>query len=123
LNISGCQQPPQRVRQLLLGFGACHDPIPVVDGRQVTITVDGTSRGPVPRFDRYCTYHRLATLHIASGFDPDQVHEVVVEIHPDQPDRSSVVDRVKDEPHYDPKKYDGTCLRVGAILLVGELVP
>lgn len=33
------------------------------DGGQVVISVDGGKRDkPVPRFDSYCTYHRIATL-------------------------------------------------------------
>ena len=42
---------------------------------------------PVPRFDSYCTYHRIATLAVAQGLDRDEVHTVTVEIHPEQPDR------------------------------------
>lgn len=91
------------------------------DGGQALITLDGKTWGPVPRFDSYCTYHRLATLNIADGLE-DKVHEVTVEIHPDQPNRSSVTDREKDKPNFDPKKYDGTVLRVGSIMLIGDLV-
>ncbi|MBI1373414.1 MAG: SGNH/GDSL hydrolase family protein [Phycisphaera sp.] len=92
------------------------------DGGQVTITVDGKTRGPVPRFDHYCTYHRIATLQIADGLDPAAVHTVTVEVAPGQPDRSSVTDREKSKPNFDPKKYDGANLRVGAIMLIGDLV-
>ena len=66
------------------------------DGGQVIITIDGKTRDkPVPRFDSYCTYHRIATLGIAEGLDPNQVHSVTVEIHPEQPDRQSVAFRLK----------------------------
>jgi hypothetical protein len=92
------------------------------DGGQVNITVDGKTRGPVARFDHYCTYHRIATLHIADGADPDAVHTVRVEVAPGQPDRSSVTNREKDKPGFDPKKYDGTNLRASAIMLIGDLV-
>jgi hypothetical protein len=91
------------------------------DGAQVMITVDGQTRGPVPRFDSYCSYHRLATLPIADGL-PDAVHAVTVEIHPDQPDRRSVTDVERGKPGFDPKRYDGTVLRVGSIMLIGEIV-
>ena len=86
------------------------------------ITVVGETRGPSPRFDKYCSYHRLATMGLASGLEPDQVHEVEVKIHPEQPDRSAVLDRVQDEVDFDPAKYEGTFIRVGAILLIGEVV-
>lgn len=91
------------------------------DGGQVQITVDGKSRGPVPRFDSYCSYHRLATLWIADDL-PAGEHTVTVTVLPEQPDRRSVTDKEKLKPGFDPKKYDGTCLRVGGILLLGELV-
>lgn len=94
------------------------------DGGQVVITVDGETRaGPVPRFDSYCTYHRIATLPLAAGLDPDKVHTVTVEVHPDQPDRSSVAFRLKNpETELKSAKYQGTNIRVGQILLLGELV-
>ncbi len=94
------------------------------DGGQAVLTVDGKTRGkPRPRFDKYCTYHRIAVLSVAAGLDPNEVHDVKVTIHPEQPDRSAVLDRVRDHPRFDPKRYDGTVLRVGGILLLGELVP
>ena len=94
------------------------------DGGQVTITVDGVKRGkPVPRFDSYCTYHRLSTLKLADNLDPNQEHEIVVEIHPDQPDRQPVAFRLKDpEKELKEPKFQGTNLRVGGILLMGELM-
>ena len=91
------------------------------DGGNVTITLDGKERGPVGRFDSYCTYHRLATLGIGSGLE-DTVHTVKVELLSTQPDRSSVTDREKDKPNFNPAKYDGTGLRIGGILMIGELV-
>ncbi len=94
------------------------------DGGQVIITVDGkTGAKPVPRFDSYCTYHRLATLNLVANADPNQVHEVTVEIHPEQPDRQSVAFRLKDpETELKQPKYQGTRLWVGQILLLGDLV-
>jgi len=91
------------------------------DGGNVKVTIDGQEKGPYARFDSYCTYHRLATLGIASGLE-DTVHTVKVELLDTQPDRSSVTDREKDKPGFNPAKYDGTGLRVGGILMIGELV-
>jgi lysophospholipase L1-like esterase len=93
------------------------------DGGQVIITVDGETREkPVPRFDSYCTYHRLATLTVGSGLDPEKVHRVTVEVHPDQPDRQPVAFRLEnpEEELQDPK-YQGRYLRVGKLLILGEL--
>ncbi|NQV27915.1 MAG: SGNH/GDSL hydrolase family protein [Rhodopirellula sp.] len=95
------------------------------DGGQVVITVDGKTRPkPVPRFDSYCTYHRIATLSVADGLDPNELHTVTIEVHPDQPDRQSVAFRLKD-PDVELKspKYQGTCVRVGQILVLGDVVP
>jgi hypothetical protein len=47
---------------------------------------------------------------------------VTVEIHPEQPDRSSVTGVEKNKPGFDAAKYDGTVLRVGSLMLIGEVV-
>ncbi len=94
------------------------------DGGQVTITVDGkTQPRPRPRFDSYCTYHRIATLTIAAGLDPSAIHAVSVEVHPDQPNRHPVAFRLED-PATELKqpKFQGTKLRVSQVMLIGELV-
>lgn len=92
------------------------------DGANVKVTVDGKAGGPRPLFDSYCSYHRLAALGIAEGLDPEKVHEVSVEILPEQPDRSSVTNREKDKPGYDASKYDGTRAWFGSIMVIGEVV-
>ena len=94
------------------------------DGGQVVITVDGETRDkPIPRFDSYCTYHRIATLSIASNLPPDQIHSVAIEIHPEQPDRTPVAFRLKDpKRELQTAKYQGRCLRAAQILLLGDLV-
>ncbi|HEX8834849.1 MAG TPA: SGNH/GDSL hydrolase family protein [Abditibacteriaceae bacterium] len=89
------------------------------DAGQVVVTVDGESSPPNPRFDSYCTYYRLAPLHIA-GELPNEVHEINVELHPDQPDRTPASSHDKE---YTPEKYDGTVIRIGGIMLLGELQP
>lgn len=91
------------------------------DGGQAVCTLDGVASTPRPRFDSYCTYHRLACLGIGEGLE-DKVHTVSVEVYPEQPDRRVVTDREKDKPGFDPKKYDGTVLRIGSIMLIGDIV-
>lgn len=95
------------------------------DGGQVIISVDGKPREkPVPRFDSYCTYHRIATLSLAGDIDPEAVHEVTIEIHPDQPDRQSVAFRLKNpEEELKAPKYQGTNVRASQILVLGDIVP
>ncbi|MCM2373651.1 SGNH/GDSL hydrolase family protein [Aporhodopirellula aestuarii] len=95
------------------------------DGGQVIVTVDGKKLDrPLPRFDSYCTYHRIATLGVAMGVDPDEVHTVIVEVDSEQPDRQSVAFRLKDpETELKSPKYQGTCIRVGQIQIIGDIVP
>lgn len=92
------------------------------DGGQVVVTVDGqVGAKPVPRFDSYCTYHRIATLHVASDGDTEKVCEVKVEIHPEQPDRQSVAFRLKDpENELKAPKYQGTRVWMSQLMLLGE---
>ena len=94
------------------------------DGGQVILTVDGKKGDkPVPRFDSYCTYHRIATLGIVSDSDMNKVHEVTVELHPEQPDRQSVAFRLKDPAKElkDPK-FQGTRVWMSQLMLLGDLV-
>ena len=90
------------------------------DCGQAIVTVDNQPAKIVPRFDAYCTYHRLATLMIGSDM-PDQVHTVKIEVHPDQPDKAAIL--AKNGNKIDkPERFNGTCIYPGAILLVGEIV-
>ncbi|TWU19576.1 SGNH/GDSL hydrolase family protein [Allorhodopirellula heiligendammensis] len=90
------------------------------DGGQVIITVDGKRReSPVPRFDHYCTYHRIATLTVASGLSPDDIHTVTVEVDSEQPDRQIIASRLQDpETELRAAKYQGTKFRVGQIMVL-----
>jgi hypothetical protein len=90
------------------------------NGGQLDVEVDGKRRGPVARFDSYCTYHRLATLSLAEDL-PAGEHEVLLTLRGDQPDRSAVI--AKDKPGTDPAKYVGTVVWFGGVLLRGEIVP
>lgn len=92
------------------------------DGGQVAWTVDDRAGGPRPRFDSYCTYYRLASLTLAESL-ADVEHKVRMEVHPEQPNRSVVVDRVRNEPGFDPKKYDGTKVWIGYLMMIGDLKP
>ena len=94
------------------------------DGGQVIVTVDDETRDkPVPRFDSYCTYHRIATLAVATELDPAETHTVTLEIHPDQPDRTPVAFRLKaPDTELKAPKFQGTNVRASQILLLGDLV-
>jgi lysophospholipase L1-like esterase len=94
------------------------------DGGQVIVAVNGKSSDkPVPRFDSYCTYHRIASLGVVSGDSMDQVHEVRVEIHPEQPSRQPVAFRLKDpEKELAEEKFQGSRIWVSQLMLLGDLV-
>jgi S-formylglutathione hydrolase FrmB len=90
------------------------------DCGQVTVAIDDRPIELKPRFDAFCTYHRLATLSLGEQL-PDTVHTVKAIIHPDQPDKAKILSQ-RGERIDDPKRFDGTVWYAGAILLVGELV-
>lgn len=94
------------------------------NGGQAIVTVDGQAKAkPVQRFDSYCTYHRLATLPVSQNLNPNEVHTVSIEVHPEQPDRQPVAFRLKDpETELKSPKYQGTNLWIGQILIIGDLV-
>jgi hypothetical protein len=90
------------------------------DCGQVSISVDEETETVKPRFDAYCTYHRLATLSVAEGLF-DVVHTVTISVHPEQPDKAKILSQ-RGKKIDDPKKYDGRSWYAGAILVVGEVV-
>ena len=89
------------------------------DCGQVTITVDDRPAVVTPRFDAFCTYHRLATLLVAEGL-PAGVHSVRITIHPDQLDKPKILS-ARHEKIDDPKRFDDTAWYAGAVLLLGDL--
>ena len=90
------------------------------NGGQVFVTVDGVKKEkPIVRFDSYCTYHRLATLFLASGLDPAKEHTITVEIDAQQPSRQPVAFRLKDpEKELAEPKYQGTNVWFGRLMLI-----
>lgn len=92
------------------------------DGGQVDISIDGKPAGkPVPRFDSYCTYHRIATLHAASFPEPGE-HTVTITVDPQQPDRHSVAFRLKDPAaELAAPKFQGTKVWFSQLMLLGDL--
>ena len=94
------------------------------DGGQVIVSVDGKLLPrAIPRFDSFCTYYRLATLPIADDLDPNVVHHVTLELHPDQPDRSPVAPSLKmPDQELKSAKYNGTKFWAGPLLMLGDLV-
>ena len=89
------------------------------DCGQVTIAVDDRPPVVTPRFDAFCTYHRLATLSVAEGL-PEGVHSVKITIHPEQPDKAKILS-ARNEKMDNPGRFNGTTWYVGAVLLLGTM--
>jgi lysophospholipase L1-like esterase len=89
------------------------------DCGQVTVQVDELPPIVKPRFDAYCTYHRLATLSVGEGLS-DSIHKVKISILPDQPDKAKILAE-RNEKMNDPKRFEGTAWYAGGILLIGDL--
>jgi len=89
---------------------------------QVWVSVDGKRRAqPLPRFDSYCTYYRLADIFVYDGAYGE--HTVEITLDKDQPDRQPVAFRLKDPAkELASPKYNGIDWYVGQVMLVGDLV-
>ncbi len=62
----------------------------------------------------------LASLRIAQDLD-DGLHTVAIELLAEQPGPRPVVDRIRGRKGFDPKRFDGTNLWVGSIMLIGDV--
>ena len=89
------------------------------DCGQIIVRLDDRPARIIPRFDAYCVYHRLAKLTVAQGLD-DTVHNVTLEIHPEQPDKAKFLSK-RNLKIDNPARFDDTAWYVGAILLTGQL--
>ena len=90
------------------------------DCGQVTIQVDDQPAYVQPRFDAYCTYHRLSCLNAGKAMDAGE-HEITLTIHPEQPDKAKILSQ-RNETMDDPKRFDGTAWYAGAILILGDFL-
>lgn len=90
------------------------------DGGQVRVTLDDKEPRIVPRFDSYCTYHRLSSFMIGTDL-PDTAHTVKIELLAEPPDKAKIL-AGRNNKITDPKPYAGLTFNPGAILLVGELL-
>jgi len=90
------------------------------DTGRVKITVDGKDMGVRQQVDPWSYYQRQAAIPIASGLE-DTVHEVVVELLPDPPDRNVPIAEAKKANRYDPALFEGVALRLAAIRVIGDV--
>jgi len=92
------------------------------DCGQVIVKLDDRPPAVRPRIDAYCTYHRLATLTLATDL-PDAVHTVAIEMDSARPDKRKILFE-HNRPDFDqnPKKYDDLAWYAGALMLIGDVV-
>lgn len=94
---------------------------------ELLVTVDGVTRSKsLPRYDAYCINYystRITASFIASDFDPNKIHTVTLTVASGEPDRRSLVNKSMIDPaELDKPKYKGNVIRLGKILLRGELI-
>jgi lysophospholipase L1-like esterase len=90
------------------------------DCGQVTVSLDGGEPRVVPRFDSYCTYHRLSSFMIGTELE-DKVHEVVITTDAGMPDKAGILAQ-RNQKIDKPERFAGRNFFPGALLLVGDLV-
>jgi len=87
---------------------------------RIKVTVDGKDAGVKQQMDRWCWYHRLSAITLASGLE-DEVHTITVELLPDPPDRTVAIDEAKKLGKYNAADFEGVALYYAWLRIVGEL--
>ncbi len=90
------------------------------DCGQLDVILDDNPAAVRPRFDAYCTYHRLASFSIGEDLS-DTIHTVQITVRADRPDKRAILAQ-RNEKMDDPKRFDGTTWYAGAILIIGKMV-
>jgi hypothetical protein len=86
---------------------------------QILVQVDDRPAMPLLRFDKYCTFYRLH--YILLDELPDGEHTVRFSIHPEKPDKASILALA---PGQSPgKEYQPAWWMPAQILLVGKPLP
>lgn len=94
------------------------------DCGQVAVQIDEKPVNRQPRFDSYCTYHRLATLPLVDEAG-EALHTITIRLLPDQPDKLNILHKRAANANIkelDPKLYNDIAWYAGAILIIGDLV-
>ena len=113
-------QPGETIQFQVRGTSASIYDLVGPDCGQVIVTLDNQPPTVRPRFDAFCTYHRLASLAIGANLT-NTVHKVKLEIHPDQPDNEKILSQ-RNEKIDRPERFNDRAWYAGALLLVGDLV-
>ena len=92
-------------------------------GGVVEVTIDGGNPRDARQFDPYCTYHRLATLGLGGGTDPNQIHTVTIKVTDKPIDKRAILfDHNKPDFDKNPAKYANLRFFAGCIFIVGDIV-
>jgi len=99
------------------------------DGGQLSVTVDGKEAAKLtPRFDPYCTYHRISTAYVfnrteaADGNTPAP-HEVRIVLSPEAFDKKAILfPHNREDYDKNPAKYAARQWHAGSLMLIGDLV-
>ena len=93
------------------------------DGGQLKVKLDDGEEKIVPRFDAYCTYHRLSKMQVGSGLDASVVHTVTATLDGAAPDKQNILfEKNRPDRQKNPAKYAPNEWHVGSIMLIGEAV-
>lgn len=88
---------------------------------KLIVTVDG-KRSEVMRFDRHCSYDRLANVILFENLE-DKVHDVEIEVSGEQLDKASILGPEHlEKMKKSPAMFKGIEYKIGSILIVGDLV-
>ena len=92
-------------------------------GGVVEVTIDDGKPRDARQFDPYCTYHRLATLGLGGGTDPNQIHTVTIKVTDKPIDKRAILfDHNKPDFDKNPAKYANLRFFAGCIFIVGDIV-
>jgi hypothetical protein len=93
------------------------------DSGLLEVSVDGKT-SERRRFDSYCVYSRIGSVTLATGLDPNAVHEVRIRVLPGPLDKEKILfERNRAEFSKDPARFKEHFWYGGAILLCGEWIP
>jgi len=93
------------------------------DGGQLKVRLNDGDERIVPRFDGYCVSHRPHKFMVAANLPKDAVHTVTVTLDEAGPDkRAMLFERNRPEFDKNPGSFEPKVWRVGAIMLIGEVV-
>lgn len=88
---------------------------------KLIVTVDG-KRSEAMRFDRHCSYDRLANVILFENLE-DKVHDVEIEVSGEQLDKASILGPEHlEKMKKSPAMFKGIEYKIGSILIVGDLV-